>query len=71
MATIHAEGDIDARGTLGVEKEAPVGFTNIRLRFDLDTDAGQEQVDTLIKLTERYCVVFQSLSSAPEMAVSY
>ncbi len=70
-ATISAEGDIDARGTLGVDKEAPVGFKNIRLTFDMDTDATQEQKDTLIKLTERYCVVFQSISHTPEMEVIY
>ena len=70
-ATISAEGDLDFRGTLGVSKEAPVGFKNIRLSFDLDTDASQEQLDTLIKLTERYCVVFQSISNTPEMTVSY
>ena len=69
-ATITAEGDLDFRGTLGVDKEAPVGFKNIRLNFDLDTDADQEQIDTLIKLTERYCVVFQSISNKPEMTVS-
>jgi uncharacterized OsmC-like protein len=69
-AKIHAEGDLDFRGTLGVDREAPVGFKAIRLRFDLDTDAGAEQLDTLIKLTERYCVVFQTLSSAPELTVS-
>ena len=70
-ATISAEGDLDFRGTLGVSKEAAVGFENIRLSFDLDTDASQEQIDTLIKLTERYCVVFQSISNTPEMTVSY
>ncbi len=70
-ATISAEGDLDFRGTLGVSKDAPVGFKNIRLTFDLDTDASQEQLDTLIKLTERYCVVFQSISRTPEMTVSY
>lgn len=70
-ATVSAEGDLDFRGTLGVTKEAAVGFKNIRLNFDLDTDAEQEQIDTLIKLTERYCVVFQSISETPEMSVSY
>ena len=70
-ATISAEGDLDFRGTLGVSKEAPVGFKSIRLHFDLDTDAGEEQLDTLIKLTERYCVVFQSISSSPEISISY
>ena len=70
-ATVSAEGDLDFRGTLGVDKEAAVGFENIRLNFDLDTDASQEQIDTLIKLTERYCVVFQSIAKTPEMSVSY
>ncbi len=62
---IRAEGDLDFRGTLGVEKTAPVGFTTIRLAFDLDTDAPAEQLDTLLRLTERYCVVLQTLRSAP------
>ena len=70
-ATITAEGDLDFRGTLGVSKQAPVGFKNIRLNFDIDTDAEQEKIDTLIKLTERYCVVFQSISKTPDMSVSY
>lgn len=61
--TVRAEGDLDFRGTLGVDKEAPVGFKGIRLRFDLDTDASPEQVATLKKLTERYCVVYQSLAA--------
>src|SRR3954451_17691792 len=56
---VSAEGELDFRGTLGVDREAPVGFKSIRLRFDLDTSATQEQLDTLMKLTERYCVVFQ------------
>jgi uncharacterized OsmC-like protein len=60
-ATIMAEGDLDFRGTLGVAKEAPVGFREIRLRFDLETDASEEQRATLLKLTERYCVVLQTL----------
>ena len=55
--TVHAEGDLDFRGTLGVSKEVPVGFQRIRLRFELDTDASPDQLDTLLKLTERYCVV--------------
>lgn len=62
---VTAEGDLDFRGTLGVSKEAPVGFKEIRLNFHLDTDAGQEQMDSLIKLTERYCVVFQTLNNKP------
>ena len=68
---VIAEGDLDFRGTLGVSKEAPVGFRDIRLRFDLDTDADAEQVATLIRLTERYCVVFQTISNRPDMKVSY
>ena len=70
-ATVSAEGDLDFRGTLGVSKEAPVGFRNIRLHFDMDTDADKEQLDTLIKLTERYCVVYQSISSAPNISVTW
>lgn len=60
--TIHAEGNMDFRGTLGVSKEVPVGFQTIRLRFDLDTDATPEMLQTLVKLTERYCVVYQTLA---------
>lgn len=59
--TVEVEGDLDFRGTLGVAKDAPVGFRSIRLRFELDTDASQEQLDSLLKLTERYCVVLQTL----------
>jgi uncharacterized OsmC-like protein len=66
---VRAEGDLDFRGTLGVDREAPVGFRAIRLTFDLDTDAPQDKVDQLIKLTERYCVVFQTLNRRPELAV--
>jgi len=65
-ATVRAEGDLDFRGTLGVAKDAPVGFQNIRLQFDLDTGASEEQLATLIKLTERYCVVYQSLKQPPK-----
>ncbi len=65
---VFAEGDLDFRGTLGVAKDAPVGFKEIRLRFDLDTDASEEQLATLLKLTERYCVVYQTLRSAPPVA---
>src|SRR6188472_844881 len=68
--TVSAEGDLDFRGTLAVSKDAPVGFRSIRLSFDLDTDASAEQVQTLIKLTERYCVVYQTLSHPAEMAIS-
>ncbi len=70
-ATVHAEGDLDFRGTLGVSKEARVGFESIRLRFDLETDATDEQVATLLRLTERYCVVFQTLAQPPTMTVSH
>jgi uncharacterized OsmC-like protein len=66
---VKAEGDLDFRGTLGVDKEAPVGFESIRLIFELDTDASDEDVAKLIKLTERYCVVFQTLRKSPEGAV--
>jgi len=62
---IKAEGDLDFKGTLGVSKESPVGFKDIRLFFELDTDASQELLDTLLKLTERYCVVYQTLSKSP------
>ncbi len=65
---VTAEGDLDFRGTLGVAKEAPVGFTDIRLTFELDTDAPQAQLDTLLKLTERYCVVLQTLRRPPTIA---
>jgi uncharacterized OsmC-like protein len=68
-AIVHAEGDLDFRGTLGVSKEVPVGFQEIRLRFDLDTDATEEQLATLLKLTERYCVVYQTLIRPPKIAV--
>ncbi len=68
--TVNAEGDLDFRGTLGVSKEAPVGFKNIRLRFDLDTDATPEQIESLLKLTERYCVVYQTLRQPPPVDVS-
>jgi len=64
-ATIHAEGDLDFRGTLGVDKAAPVGFKAIRLRFELDTDATPEQQEKLKQLTERYCVVYQTLRQPP------
>jgi len=70
-ATITAEGDIDMRGTLGVAKDAPVGFQNIRLRFALDTDASAEQQQKLIQLTERYCVIYQTLQHRPELTVDY
>ncbi len=66
---VHAEGDLDFRGTLAVDRDVPVGFREIRLRFDLDTDAGEEQLATLIRLTERYCVVLQTLLRSPEVSV--
>ena len=69
-ARIRAEGDLDFRGTLGVAKEAPVGFRDIRLSFEIDGDLTAEQRATLMKLTERYCVVYQTLRSSPPIAVS-
>jgi uncharacterized OsmC-like protein len=68
--SVHAEGDLDFRGTLGVDKQAPVGFREIRLTFDLDTGASEEEVATLVRLTERYCVVLQTLKSSPATSVS-
>ena len=68
--TVSAEGDLDFRGTLGVDKAAPVGFRAIRLAFALDTDAPQDKLDQLLKLTERYCVVFQTLNHKPELSVA-
>jgi uncharacterized OsmC-like protein len=68
-ATIQAEGDLDFRGTLGVSKDIPAGFKQIRLNFDLDTDATEEQLATLIRLTERYCVVYQTLSHPAKISV--
>jgi len=70
-ATIRAEGVLDFRGTLGVSKDMPVGFKQIRLHFDLDTDASEEQRANLIRLTERYCVVYQTLNQPPNIAVSH
>jgi uncharacterized OsmC-like protein len=67
---VSAEGELDFRGTLGVAKDAPVGFREIRLRFDLDTDAAQDKLDQLLKLTERYCVVYQTIKAGPPVAVS-
>src|SRR5207342_131453 len=69
-AQVRAEGDLDFRGTLGVAKEAPVGFQRIRLQFDLETEASEEELATLIRLTERYCVVYQTLRSSPEIEVA-
>ena len=67
---VRAEGDLDFRGTLAVDREAPVGFSAIRLSFELDTDADAEQLETLLKLTERYCVVFQTLSTPPALSAT-
>ncbi|MFC3726289.1 OsmC family protein [Neoaquamicrobium sediminum] len=69
-ATVVAEGDLDFRGTLGVDRDAPVGFRAIRLAFELDTDEPQDRIDALLKLTERYCVVFQTISVKPELTVN-
>ena len=69
-AVVRAEGDLDFRGTLGVDKEAPVGFRQIRLAFDLDGDLSEEQQATLLKLTERYCVVYQTIKSGPPVEVT-
>jgi uncharacterized OsmC-like protein len=68
--TVRAEGDLDWRGTLAVDREAPVGFTEIRLSFDLDSPASEEELATLQRLTERYCVVFQTLAGSPRLEVS-
>ncbi len=68
---VRAEGDLDFRGTLGVDREAPVGFAAIRLSFELDTDADEEQLAVLQRLTERYCVVYQTLASGPELTTSF
>lgn len=69
-ATVYAEGDLDFRGTLGVSKDVPVGFENIRLQFELSTDATEEQLSALVRLTERYCVVYQTLARPPKIEVS-
>jgi uncharacterized OsmC-like protein len=69
--TVHAEGDLDWRGTLAVDKGASVGFTDIRLRFNLHSEASEEELATLMRLTERYCVVFQTLAESPTLGVSY
>jgi len=68
---VSAEGDLDFRGTLGVDKQARVGFSTIRLGFDLDSDASQEQLDKLITLTERYCVIYQTLRNPPPVTVEH
>ncbi len=71
QGSVHAEGDLDFRGTLGVDRDVPVGFRSIRLRFDLETDVSDDQLDTLLDLTERYCVVYQTLASAPQLSASW
>jgi uncharacterized OsmC-like protein len=70
-ATVRAEGDLDFRGTLGVSKDVPVGFQRIRLQFELDTDAGEDQLATLLRLTERYCVVYQTLVRPAKIDISH
>jgi uncharacterized OsmC-like protein len=67
---VYAEGDLDFRGTLGVSKEAPVGFEEIRVRFEVETDAPQDKLDLLLKLTERYCVVYQTIRNGPKISVN-
>ena len=69
-ATVAAEGDLDFRGTLGVAKDAPVGFRAIRLTFTVDADAPQEKLDQVLKLTERYCVVYQTIRNGPPVEIS-
>jgi uncharacterized OsmC-like protein len=69
--TVRAEGELDFRGTLAVDRDAPVGFRSIRLSFALDTEASEEELASLLKLTERYCVVFQTLNSPPELSASF
>jgi uncharacterized OsmC-like protein len=68
--TVRAEGDLDFRGTLGVSKEVPVGFQKIRPEFELETDASPEQLETLLRLTERYCVVYQTIARTPQLSIS-
>jgi uncharacterized OsmC-like protein len=68
--TVKAEGDLDFRGTLGVSRDVPVGFRDIRLEFSLDSDASDEQLDNLLRLTERYCVVFQTLNNSPSVSMA-
>lgn len=69
--SVDVEGDLDFRGTLGVDKDVPVGFRSIRVRFDLETAASEEELDTLLRLTIRYCVVWQTLASSPELSASW
>ncbi|MBR1161996.1 OsmC family protein [Bradyrhizobium elkanii] len=70
VGNVFAEGDLDFRGTLGVDKETPVGFREIRLRFEIGTDAPQDKLDLLLKLTERYCVVYQTIKNGPKVSVT-
>ena len=71
QGSVHVEGDLDFRGTLGVNREVPVGFESIRVRFDLETDVAEDQLDALLRLTERYCVVYQTLASSPRLSASW
>jgi uncharacterized OsmC-like protein len=71
QGSVHVEGDLDFRGTLGVDRDVPVGFRSIRVRFDLETNAADDQLDTLLRLTERYCVVYQTLVSSPQISASW
>jgi uncharacterized OsmC-like protein len=68
---VRAEGDLDFRGTLAVSKDAPVGFRSIRLSFELESDASDEELDTLLRLTERYCVVYQTIASSPALTATW
>jgi uncharacterized OsmC-like protein len=68
--SVHAEGDLDFRGTLAVDRDVPVGFTAIRLRFDLESDASPDELETLLRLTQRYCVVLQTLTDLPRITVT-
>jgi uncharacterized OsmC-like protein len=71
QGTVRAEGDLDFRGTMGVDRDASVGFTDVRLSFELESDAAPEDLDAIIKTTERYCVVLQTLSRAPNLSVTH
>ena len=71
QGSVRVEGDLDFRGALGVDRDVPVGFRSIRVNFDLETDAPDDQVETLLRLTERYCVVYQTLTSSPQLSVSW
>ena len=69
--TVHVDGDLDFRGTLGVDRETPVGFQSIRVRFALDTDASEQQLEDLMRLTQRYCVVYQTLAASPALSFAF